>query len=123
MERFFEEGALDVTFVPITMKKSRPGTLVSVLGHPEKIDALRRCFFSYSSTIGFREIPVNRLSLKREEKVLKGTFGEAAEKTVFMGEKQLRSKIEFEDRARVARERHVTLVEAERIIREESGGR
>jgi uncharacterized protein (DUF111 family) len=123
MERFFEEGALDVTFVPLTMKKSRPGTLVSVLGRPEKTDALRECFFRYSSTIGFREIPVNRVSLRREEKTLRGTFGEASEKTVFTGEKQLRSKIEFVDRARIARERHVALCEAERIIREEAGGR
>jgi uncharacterized protein (DUF111 family) len=123
MERFLEEGALDVTFIPLTMKKSRPGTLVSVLGRPEKKDALGGCFFRYSSTIGFREIPVNRVSLRREEKTLKGTFGEAVEKTVFTGEKPLRSKIEFEDRARVARERHVTLGEAERIIREETGGR
>jgi uncharacterized protein (DUF111 family) len=122
MERFFEEGALDVTFTPLTMKKSRPGTLVSVLGRPEKTDVFRGCFFRYSSTIGFREIPVNRVFLGREEKVLKGAFGEAAEKTVFTGKEPLRSKIEFEDRARVARERHVTLGEADRIIREEAGG-
>jgi uncharacterized protein (TIGR00299 family) protein len=123
MERFLEEGALDVTFTPLVMKKSRPGTLVSVLGRPEKTDALRECFFRYSSTIGFREIPVNRVSLRREEKTLRGTFGEASEKTVFAGEKPLRSKIEFEDRARIARERHVALCEAERIIREETSGR
>ena len=31
MERLFEKGALDVYWIPIFMKKNRPGTLVQVL--------------------------------------------------------------------------------------------
>jgi uncharacterized protein (DUF111 family) len=116
MERLFDAGALDVTFTPCVMKKSRPGTLVSVLAPPAMLDALRRTLFELSSTIGFREIPVRRLSLRREESLLSGPFGEAREKRVFYGDKPLRSKIEFEDRARVARERGLSLDEAERLI-------
>jgi uncharacterized protein (DUF111 family) len=128
MDRFFEAGALDVTFSPVTMKKSRPGTLVSVLGRSETLQGLRECFFRHSSTIGFREIPVNRLSLGRGERVIRGPFGEAKEKFVFYGKdgsagKPFRSKIEFEDRARVARELQVPLDEAERVIRKEDDGR
>jgi uncharacterized protein (TIGR00299 family) protein len=129
MERFFEAGALDVAFIPLLMKKSRPGTLVSVLGKPEKIDALRECFFLHSSAAGFREIPVSRLSLTRKETLIPGEFGTAREKTVFFGtnasgeEKPLRSKIEFEDRARVARELHISLEGAEKTIRGSNGGR
>ncbi|GHV61969.1 UPF0272 protein [Spirochaetia bacterium] len=120
MERLFDAGALDVTFSPITMKKSRPGTLVSVLGSPAKLDALREAFFRNSTTIGFRETTVNRVSLNREEGSLSGSFGSAREKTVFYGDKKLRSKIEFEDRAKLARERGISLDEAERIIVQES---
>ncbi|GHV40123.1 UPF0272 protein [Spirochaetia bacterium] len=116
MERLFDAGALDVTFSPITMKKSRPGTLVSVLGSPAKLDLLRDAFFRNSATIGFRETRVNRVSLKREEGSLSGSFGSAREKTVFYGDKKLRSKIEFEDRAKLAREKGISLDEAERII-------
>jgi uncharacterized protein (DUF111 family) len=119
MERLFETGALDVTFTPCVMKKSRPGTLVSVLASPAKLDSLRRALFELSSTIGFREIPVHRFFLKREERIRSGAFGEAREKRVFYGEKPLRSKIEFEDRARIARERGVSLAEAERLIAEQ----
>jgi uncharacterized protein (TIGR00299 family) protein len=117
MERLFDAGALDVTFSAITMKKSRPGTLVSVLGRPAKLDALREAFFRKSTTIGFRETTVNRVSLKREEGSLSGSFGTAREKTVFYGDKKLRSKIEFEDRAKLARELDMSLDEAERIIK------
>jgi uncharacterized protein (DUF111 family) len=117
MENLFEDGALDVTLSPCVMKKSRPGTVVSVLCPPGKLDALRRTMFLRSSTIGFRETPVRRLSLKREEGPA-GASGKGRIKTVFWGDKPLRSKIEYEDRARTAREQGVSLGDAERIIRE-----
>jgi uncharacterized protein (DUF111 family) len=118
MDSLFAAGALDVTFTPCTMKKGRPGTVVSVLAAPAKLDTLRETLFKKSSTIGFREIPVRRLSLKREEEKLSGSFGEARQKTVFYGGEQLRSKIEFDDRARLARDKGVSLEEAERIIKD-----
>jgi uncharacterized protein (TIGR00299 family) protein len=117
MERLFENGALDVTFSPCVMKKSRPGTIVSALSPPAKLEALRRSLFENSSAAGFREIPVKRLSLKREAGRLSGPFGEARTKTVFPGGGKSRTKIEFEDRARVARERGVSLAEAEELIK------
>jgi uncharacterized protein (TIGR00299 family) protein len=116
MERLFEAGALDLSFGSIVMKKSRPGTLVSVLARPGDLDVLRECFFRNSTTIGFREIPVNRVSLRREEATLSGDFGSAGLKTVFLGDERLRAKVEFEDRARLARERGLSLDEAERTI-------
>jgi uncharacterized protein (TIGR00299 family) protein len=117
MDTLFEAGALDVTFSPCVMKKSRPGTIVSVLAARETLNRLRETLFKKSSTIGFREIPVRRLSLKREEHGLSGDFGKAREKLVFYGGESLRSKIEFADRARLARDRDISLEEAERIIR------
>jgi uncharacterized protein (TIGR00299 family) protein len=116
MENLFDAGALDVTLSPCTMKKSRPGTLVSVLCPPVRLPALRRTMFQKSATIGFRESPVRRLSLRREESRVSGDFGQARTKTVFYGDKPLRSKIEFEDRAALARERDISLDEAGRII-------
>jgi uncharacterized protein (TIGR00299 family) protein len=122
MERLFEAGALDVSFGSIVMKKSRPGTLVSVLASPGDLDVLRECLFRNSTTIGFREIPVNRVSLRRQEGALSGDFGSAGLKTVFLGDKKLRAKVEFEDRARLAREKGISLDEAERTILRPFGG-
>ncbi|MDR3341339.1 MAG: nickel pincer cofactor biosynthesis protein LarC [Treponema sp.] len=116
MERLFDAGALDVTFTPCGMKKSRPGTVVSVLAAPGKLDPLRRTMFEQSTTIGFRETLVRRLSLRREECPLTGDFGTVRQKTVFYGEQPLRAKIEYEDRARIARERGLSLGETERLI-------
>jgi uncharacterized protein (DUF111 family) len=117
MENLFEAGALDVTLIPCVMKKSRPGTVVSVLCPPGKSGVLRRTMFRRSSTIGFRETVVRRLSLKREEGPSADVFGEGRTKTVFWEDKPLRSKIGYEDRARVAREQGVSLADAERIMK------
>jgi uncharacterized protein (TIGR00299 family) protein len=121
MEQFFEGGALDVTFTPVTMKKSRPGVAAAVLCRRENADVLRETFFRHSTTLGFRETVVSRLSLQRELKTLRGAFGSAQEKIVCPGGGKPRSKIEYEDRARLAREKGVTLDEAEALIRGHEG--
>jgi len=116
MDSLFQAGALDVSLGPCVMKKSRPGTIVSVLCPQDRLDELRRTMFRFSTTIGFRETVVSRLSLRREEERRTGTFGEARVKTAFLGEGPVRVKIEYEDRARVARERGCSLDEAERLM-------
>ena len=113
MESLFEAGALDVSYSPCVMKKSRPGVILHVLAAPARLGALRETLFRKSSTIGFRETVVRRLSLRREE-----TPGAYRRKTVFYGSDPLRSKIEYEDRARLAREKDISLEEAQRIIEE-----
>jgi uncharacterized protein (TIGR00299 family) protein len=122
MEHLFRAGALDVTFTPCMMKKSRPGTIVSVLCPPGNPDPLRETLFRCSSTAGFREIPLGRLSLRREETDRTGPGGSFREKSLFLGEERLRSKVEFEDRARVARERGLSLEAAEALLRGQGSG-
>lgn len=54
MERLLEAGALDVTLTSVQMKKSRPGTLLSVIAKPEDREALARLVFEETSTLGLR---------------------------------------------------------------------
>jgi uncharacterized protein (TIGR00299 family) protein len=118
MERSFEAGALDVTFTPITMKKSRPGVAAAILCRRENANALRETLFRHSTTIGFRETTMRRLSLRRDIKTINGAFGSAREKISYPGGGKTKSKIEYEDRARLAREKDISLDEAESIIRD-----
>ncbi|MDR2048456.1 MAG: nickel pincer cofactor biosynthesis protein LarC [Treponema sp.] len=117
MECLYSEGARDVIFIPCVMKKGRPGTLVSVLCPPSKCDALRKVMFTRSKTIGLREISARCFALKREEETLSGEYG-GRKKTVYYHGEKLRDKIEFEDRAELARKKGISLWEAEELLRE-----
>jgi uncharacterized protein (DUF111 family) len=112
MESLFEAGALDVTLSPCVMKKSRPGTIVSILANAERLDSVRRTLFHRSSTIGFRETEARRLYLERREEIQHGEFGAARVKTAFWDGEPLRAKMEADDRARIAREKNCALDQA-----------
>ncbi|MFW5919437.1 MAG: nickel pincer cofactor biosynthesis protein LarC [Halanaeroarchaeum sp.] len=50
-----EAGALDVTVLPATMKKSRPGHLVKVIAEPEDADRVASRLAEETGTLGVRE--------------------------------------------------------------------
>jgi uncharacterized protein (TIGR00299 family) protein len=60
MEKLFAAGALDVTFSPLQMKKSRPGTLVRVVARPEDQETLASTLFAETSTLGLRVTTAER---------------------------------------------------------------
>ena len=60
MERLLEAGALDATLQPIEMKKSRPGTLLSVLCKPEDRERMAQIVFAETSTLGLRMYTAER---------------------------------------------------------------
>ena len=53
-EQLLAEGALDVYTLPGTMKKGRPGHLLTVLCEPDREEALIRAVLTHTSTIGLR---------------------------------------------------------------------
>jgi uncharacterized protein (TIGR00299 family) protein len=70
MDNALGSGALDIFYVPIYMKKNRPGVLVKIICRREDIQTLTGTIFSYTSTIGFRVKETKRLKMEREEKEL-----------------------------------------------------
>jgi uncharacterized protein (TIGR00299 family) protein len=75
MERLFEAGALDVTFTPIFMKKSRPATMLSVLAPPELSESLAQVIFAETTTFGLRVLSAERRVLARETTEVETPFG------------------------------------------------
>ena len=59
-------GALDVYYTPVQMKKSRPGTLVTVMAPPERRAALSAIVFRETTTLGLRYHDEEREVLDRE---------------------------------------------------------
>ena len=115
MERLFAAGALDVYTVPIGMKKSRPGLLLEALCRPEDREALAEAMFRHTTTLGVRESVCRRHVLARELETLDTPWGPVRRKTSG-GYGVSRAKYEYEDLARIARERGIGLDQARGLV-------
>ena len=118
-ERLMEEGARDVTLAPVEMKKGRPATLMTVMCADEEAEKERfvRLIFKYTTTIGIRELISERYILERNEVICDTAYGPVRYKKV-SGYGAERCKIEYEDLARIAREREISIAEARELVKE-----
>lgn len=82
MERLFEEGALDVFWVPVYMKKNRPGTMVQVLCEPSSKARIVQRILTETSSLGVRFHEVHRTALERQAVVIDTPFGKIAAKRI-----------------------------------------
>lgn len=80
MDKLLAAGALDVWFTPIHMKKNRPGTMLSVLCEPARVEALADLIFRETSAFGLRTEQVVRLKLERRFEQVATEFGEVTVK-------------------------------------------
>ena len=116
-ERLMEEGAKDVTLTPVQMKKGRPATLMTVMCADEEEEKERfvRLIFRYTTTIGIRELISERYILERSEEIIKTPAGDVRCKRV-SGYGTERCKFEYEDLARIAREKGISIAEARVLV-------
>ena len=110
MELLLSAGALDVYTVPIGMKKCRPATMLCVLCRQEEKDKLLSLMFAHTSTLGIREIPVQRHSLQRKTVIRSTEFGDLRCKESH-GFGVTKTKYEYEDLAKIAKEQGLSLSE------------
>lgn len=115
METILAAGALEVYTVPVGMKKSRPGTLLSVLCHEDSKEKLVRVIFQNTTTIGVREHSCSRYTLKRSFEKVQTPYGEV-QKKISTGYGVTREKYEYEDLVRIAREQGLSLTEVRKRV-------
>lgn len=116
-ERLFEGGAYEVYTVPINMKKSRPGTLIRVICAEADKEKIVGLLFKHTSTIGVRETVMRRYVLNRRIETVQTTYGEVRRK-VSEGYGTSRTKYEYDDLARIAKEQNINLDEARKHVEE-----
>lgn len=119
MERLFEAGALDVFTTPIGMKKGRPGVMLIVLCKLEQSEALLQCLFRHTTTLGVRESVCPRYTLRRSFRTVETEAGPVRVKCA-EGFGVRREKPEYEDLARIARERGISLREAAALLEKQA---
>jgi uncharacterized protein (TIGR00299 family) protein len=103
------EGALDVFTAAVQMKKSRPGTLLTVLARPEDASQLRKLLFRESSTLGIRSRHEKRHVLARRHETVRTQWGEVRIKIGSMDEADSQFAPEYEDCRSIAVDHHVPL--------------
>lgn len=121
MEAFFAAGALEVYTTPAGMKKSRPGVVLHVMCREDKKDEMAALIFRHTTTIGVRENISQRYTLKRFEETVQTPFGEVRKK-ISTGYGVTREKYEYEDLARIAKERGISIGEVLAALPQPEGG-
>jgi uncharacterized protein (DUF111 family) len=107
MDRLLGAGALDVFYTPIQMKKSRPGTLLSVIAPPASRERLTAIVFRETTTIGVRYREMVRECLDRAPVSVETPYGAVTIKVARRDGHVLNASPEFEDCARLAAEKGV----------------
>ena len=102
IEHLLELGADDVYLTPIVMKKSRPGTCLSVLCHLDAQEALTDAVLNRSTTIGLRVLPFVKHALPRATETVNTSFGPVRIKVITQPDGLVRWKAEFDDVRRIA---------------------
>lgn len=111
MLKLMEAGALDAFITPIQMKKNRPGVMISVLCDIAKIPDVEDVLFRETTTLGVRRYPVSRHKIKRREVQVETPFGTIRGKLGIVENRPPSFSPEYDDCARVAAERGVSLLE------------
>jgi uncharacterized protein (DUF111 family) len=107
IDSLFSAGAKDVFITPIIMKKSRPAVKLSVLCTPEAEGRVNEVLFRETSTIGVRKYNIDKTMLSRKIEVVATRYGDIRVKSAFYEGVCIKSKPEYEDCIKIAREKAI----------------
>jgi len=108
-------GALDVFTTATGMKKNRPGVILTCLCDVKNSDTLAALILKCTTTFAVRKSILDRYMLEREIKTEQTPLGKVKVKTG-KGYGVIKSKLEYEDVAALAKERKLSINEIERQI-------
>lgn len=95
MDRLFENGAVEVNYTPVFMKKNRPAYLLTALCAGEHVGALEEIIFQETTTIGIRRVRMERTVLPREPETVRLPMGEIAVKKCILPDGTIRRYPEY----------------------------
>lgn len=99
-------GATDFGLIQQMMKKGRLGFLLRVLLAENQLESVANYLFENTSTIGLRYYPVARKELPRSLVEVQSSVGQLKVKESITPLQTKKSKLEYEDIQRLARETH-----------------
>jgi pyridinium-3,5-bisthiocarboxylic acid mononucleotide nickel chelatase len=122
-DRLFAKGAVDVFTQPVAMKKSRLGTLLTVLCPESAVADCEALLFRETTTLGIRQTRQVRSVLAREMVTVATPYGDIAVKVARsrVGGSLLNVQPEYEDCAAVARSQDIPWQQVHQAAMEAAG--
>jgi uncharacterized protein (TIGR00299 family) protein len=108
-EKLFQSGALDVFTIPIMMKKSRPGVLLTVISTHATMDKLMDVLFDETTTAGVRISAHDRKILGREIQKVTTRYGPVGVKVLMHTGRVVTVAPEYEDCRNIAQQSGILL--------------
>lgn len=109
MERLFDNGALDVFFVPLLMKKGRPAIQINVICSAENRQKLIHILLTETTTFGVRYYVADRVILKREIVEIDTQWGPIRAKRGYLNGVSIKTVPEYEDCKSIAEQTGIPL--------------
>jgi len=115
MDKLYDAGALEVFYVPVQMKKNRPGTLLTVIVPPAIRPTIADLVFRETTTIGLRYADVDRECLQRESVSVETPIGTVRFKVARRNGRLMNASPEFEDCVRLAAANNLSVKEVQAL--------
>ncbi|WP_248928110.1 nickel insertion protein [Paenibacillus hamazuiensis] len=108
-DKLFDAGANDVYWIPIIMKKGRPGIMLNVLVNEERLEAIEDVIFAETTTLGIRYMRAACHRLGRQFVTVETPWGPVSVKAGFYKRELVQFAPEFKDCEKAAKEHGVPL--------------
>ena len=110
MELCMNEGALDVFYTPIYMKKNRPAYKLSVIAKRTNVKSMAKLIFKHTTSIGVRISKYRRFEMDRSFEDIDTKYGKVTKK-ILNYEDIEKESYEYEDLKKIATENNISIEE------------
>ncbi len=110
MELCMNEGALDVFYTPIYMKKNRPAYKLSVITKRTNVKSIAKLIFKHTTSIGVRIAKYRRFEMDRTFEDIETKYGKVTKK-ILKYEDIEKESYEYEDLKQIATEKNISMEE------------
>jgi uncharacterized protein (TIGR00299 family) protein len=116
MDRLFDDGVLDVYWIPVFMKKNRPATLIQVVCNMDFKSTVIDRILSETTSTGVRYHTINRAKLIREIVSVKTAFGDILMKKITDLDGNTRLVPEYDSCKKIALARKIPIKKVYELI-------
>ncbi|MDM8536504.1 nickel pincer cofactor biosynthesis protein LarC [Desulfobacterales bacterium HSG17] len=109
MELLFDNNALDVCYIPVQMKKQRPGLQIEILCKKEKLDNIINIVLTETTSTGVRYHECERSFLLREKAFIQTRFGKTEVKKIINPDNSVRFVPEYDVAKKIAKQNKIVL--------------